>query len=540
MAPWHFERTLSRLRTAPPILPPTDWAAFRQERLASFEKLPKPADPPGDQSSHPVDRFLLAWWARAGVSASATCDDAAFVRRAYLDAIGMTPTEQELRQFLGDGRADKRERLVEALLDDDLAYAEGWMGWWCDLLRNDEQTSIDGLRKPITVWLFAALRENRAYDRMVTELLNPAPGGPDGYLKGINWRGIVNASQLPPVQAAQNVGQVFLATNIKCASCHDHFTRPYLLEDAYGLASFFSEKNLEIYRCDKPTGEVKVPEFLLHDVDLGSVAPDADLPTRLRAVAGMVTDPRNPRFARTMVNRLWKRLMGRGLFEPVDDFDAKPANPELLDWLAWEFMRSGYDLKHMVRLLMTSRAYQLVAVVETADEMRVRDKESPVFTGPPLRRLSSEQFLDSFSRLTGHWPAVDTMRVEVAAGHVRAWRHRVPDALARALGRPNREQVTTVRVEDASMLQMLEMTNGRVMAERLSAGAKALLAEVGGEAPGDALTIVYLRAYAREPSAEERALLEPLLANGHAEARQAAWEDVLWMIVMTPEYQFIR
>src|SRR4029453_13897408 len=133
-----------------------------------------------------------------------------FARRAYLDAIGLPPTEDQLKKFISDTNPKKRGQLVEALLADKLGYAQGWMPWWCDLLRNDEQTDIDGLRKPVTRWLLDALMENSPYDQMVAELLNPGPDGADGYLKGINWRGIVNASQRPPVQAAQNVGQVFL------------------------------------------------------------------------------------------------------------------------------------------------------------------------------------------------------------------------------------------------------------------------------------------------------------------------------------------
>src|SRR5262249_24491852 len=207
--------------------------------------------------------------------------------------------------------------------------AEGWMAWWNDLLRNDEQTAIDGLRKPITVWLYQSLRDNKPMDRFVAELLNPGKDGHEGYLKGVNWRGTVNASQQPAVQAAQNVSQVFLAASLKCASCHNSFINEYKLEQAYGLASFFAPKNLEMHRCDKATGKVVAPKFLLPD--LGEVAADADLPTRHRAVARMVTRPQNPRFARTMVNRVWKKLLGRGLFEPVDDFDGKTPHAALLD-----------------------------------------------------------------------------------------------------------------------------------------------------------------------------------------------------------------
>src|SRR5206468_3678989 len=186
---------------------------------------------------------------------------------------------------------------VDALLADQDAYAEHWMTFWNDLLRNDEQTNIDGLRKPITNWLYASLLENKPLDRFVAELLNPEKDGPDGYLKGVNWRGRVNASQTPPIQAAQNVSQVFLASSLKCASCHDSFINSWKLEQAYGLASFFSPQNLEMHRCDKATGKIVPPKFLF--AGLGNVAATADLETRHRAVAEMVTRPKNQRFAKT-------------------------------------------------------------------------------------------------------------------------------------------------------------------------------------------------------------------------------------------------
>jgi hypothetical protein len=522
--------------------PARDWTPWRRRQRQELAALTPPAEPPGDAAVHPVDRFIAAWWAREQVAPPPVCEDAAFARRAWLDAVGLLPPESDLRAFLSDADPDKRVRLVERLLGDSLAYAQGWMAYWCDLLRNDEQTNIDDLRGSITGWLFPSLVNNQPYDQMVAELLDPGPAGPGGYLKGIRWRGVVNASQTPPMQAAQNVGQVFLGTNVKCASCHDHFTRPYLLEETYGLASFFSETNLEVHRCDKPTGVVAAPAFLIPG--FAKVPPDASLAERHKAISEMVTSPRNPRFARTLVNRLWKRLMGRGLVEPVDDFHARPANAELLDWLAYDFMAHDYDLKHTLRLLMTSRAYALVPVVESSEQARQAAGTPPVFKGPLQRRLSSEQMLDGLAQLTGYWPKVKTMSVEVADPNVRAWRHKVPDALARSLGRPSREQVCTVRVEDPSMLQMLEMTNGKVMAERLVEGAKTLLASPLGREPDSAKVVdaLCLRAYSRPATPAERELLAPLLgpADAPADDRRPGWEDVCWIIVMSPEFQYIH
>src|SRR6185436_13460908 len=151
-------------------------------------------------------------------------DDPTFARRACLDVIGLLPPSKELEKFLADKRVDKRDRLVTQLLGDNRRYAEHWLSFWNDLLRNDYKGAgyIDGGREQISSWLFAALYRNMPYDRFVAELINPTRKSA-GFTKGIVWRGSVNASQVPPMQAAQNISQVFMGVNLKCASCHDSF-----------------------------------------------------------------------------------------------------------------------------------------------------------------------------------------------------------------------------------------------------------------------------------------------------------------------------
>jgi hypothetical protein len=510
------------------------WTGWRARQRAELAALPKPPEPPaGDGPS--IDRFLADHWARHKVTPPAVVDDRTFARRAFLDVIGLLPTPEQLDRFERDRNPDKRRRLVDALLADNEAYAEHWMTFWNDLLRNDEQTNIDGLRKPITAWLYAALRDNKPLDLFVAELLNPGKAGPDGYLKGVNWRGRVNASQMPPIQAAQNVSQVFLASSLKCASCHNSFINEWKLDQAYGLANFFSPANLEVHRCDKATGRVIPPKFLFPG--LGEVPADAGLEERHRAVAQMVTRPKDPRFGRTMVNRLWKRLLGRGLFEPVDNFDGHPPQSALLDWLAFDFMRHDYDAKHVLRQILLSRVYQLPVAKEG------KGKEAPLL-GPAERRLTSEQYLDAVAQVTGYWPKAEVMQVAVANPHVRAWRHRKPDALLTALGRPNREQVCTERNQESTVLQALELVNGEVLAGWLREGAKALLASDLGKEPDPAKVVsaLYLRALGRPANAEEAALAKPLLGSPQdgLEKRRAGWEDGLWVLFMSPEFQFVR
>src|SRR6185437_15195694 len=164
---------------------------------------------------------------------------AQFARRAWLDIQGLLPAPEELRQFVHDRDPDKRRKLAERLLADNTQYAEHWISFWNDLLRNDEGISYyseTASRKSITPWLLASLKSNLPYNQFVEKLLNPtAPSDPDGFLTGVNWRGAVSASQTPALQAAQNTAQIFLGINLKCNSCHDSFISRWKLKDAYSL-----------------------------------------------------------------------------------------------------------------------------------------------------------------------------------------------------------------------------------------------------------------------------------------------------------------
>jgi Protein of unknown function (DUF1553) len=282
-----------------------------------------------------------------------------------------------------------------------------------------------------------------------------------------------------------------------------------------------------------------VPARFLYP-ELGSVDPNADLPTRREAVAHMVTRPSNPRFARVLVNRLWDRLLGRPLAEPIDEIGDADC-PALLDWLAYDFMKHDFDLKHTITLILTSDAYRQTVNPGTAP----KDDNATANIGPVPRRLSAEQFLDSIACLTGHWPhPKDLMNVPLDGDRIRAWRHKRPSALATALGRPNREQVVTKRVQDATVLQALEATNGLTLATLLADGGDALLASPWGQEPdpSQAIDQLSLRAFARPATADERSLLAPLLGRpGDPPAdRKAGLEDVLWMIVNSPEFQIIH
>lgn len=355
-----------------------------------------PAAAPGSGLTNPIDLLLQPYYRTNKVPAAPVVDDRTYARRVYLDLIGMLPTPAELREFLNDGKPGKRVRLAERLLADKQRYAEHWITFWNDALRNDYTGTgyIDGGRLQITGWLYQALVENLPYDRFVAELVNPNRESA-GFTKGIVWRGVVNASQMPHMQAAQNISQVFMGVNLKCASCHDSFINNWKLADSYGMAGIYADQPLEMVRCDKATGKVAPIKFLYPE--LGAIDGSAPKEKRWEQLAALLTSKANGRLPRTMVNRLWAKLLGRGLVEPADEMDNRPWDPNVLDWLASDFVEHGYDVKQVLLRIVTSRAYQLPTASLASERAEF------VFTGPVAKRLSAEQFVDAVSSLTGVW-----------------------------------------------------------------------------------------------------------------------------------------
>ena len=493
--------------------------------------------PPGP--GHPIDRIVGVYYANNKVAPPGPIDDAAFLRRVYLDLIGLLPAPSEIDVFLKDAASDKRERIIRHLLEvENRAYADHWLSFWNDMLRNDYAGTgyIDGGRKQITGWLYNSLLRNKPYDQFARELISPTAES-EGFIKGIKWRGNVNASQVVELQFAQNVSQVFFGANLKCASCHDSFIDNWKLDDAYGLAAIIADKPLEMHRCDKATGKIATPRFLWPE--LGTIDAKATKARRLEQVAELVTHPDNGRFARTIVNRIWQRMMGRGIVHPVDMMANKPWSDNLLDYLAVYLVDQKYDLKKLMAHIATSKTYQSRPAILGKEPIG----EEYVFRGPELRRLSAEQFIDALWMLTRTAPGkadagigaslfADTVPMErrlIRASLVKS------NALMRSLGRPNREQVVTTRPDQLTTLQALDLSNGQALTDLLSRGATTLIKTNSKE--NLLIAEIYQRALCRLPTAAELATARmivgsPMTADGVA--------DLLWIVVMLPEFQLIR
>ena len=518
-APWPTGEQKSIFRVAPleprnPVLPPA---------VAGL--------------TNPVDRFVNVYFQENKVAWQDPVSDRLYIRRVFLDVIGLLPPPNKVAAFMADTRPDKRESLVRELLNRNEDYAQHWLTFWNDALRNDYSGTgyITGGRFDITTWLYNSLKTNKPYNWFVRELVSPTEES-SGFVRGIKWRGTINSSQRVEMQAAQNVAQVFLGLNLKCASCHDSFVSDWKLADAYAFANVFADTLLEINRCDQPTGKIAGRGILFKE--LGEISVDASTEQRLRELADFLVQPKDGRLYRTLVNRIWAQLMGRGIVEPVDVMDNLPWSQDLLDWLAYDFVQNGYDVKKLMFTILTSKTYQMPSVgVKEPDFLTSADY---VFNGMVRRRLTAEQFADAVSvAFNPVYPDTAMMLKRLPESIMQE----IPfpraslvknDPFLTALGRPNRETVSTSRTSQANLLQALELTNGEKFNSSIEQGALKWKAKYP---QSDALIkALYRRALGRNPVSKELAVAEKILGkNPTAEGI----EDLAWAIVLHPEFQLI-
>lgn len=507
-------------------------------RVAALE--PRMPDIPAvvDHRTSPVDRFVSDYFAKHKLSWSAPVDDRTYIRRVYLDAIGLIPPADSVDAFVKDARKNKRERLVRSVLDRNDDYAGHWLSFWNDALRNDYSGTgyITGGRFDITAWLYTSLRDNKPYDQFVKQLISPAKES-KGFIEGIKWRGTVNASQRTEMQAAQNVSQVFLGLNLKCASCHDSFISDWKLEDAYAFANIFADTTLEINRCDKPTGKFAGRKVIFPE--LGDINAEAVTSERLKQLADFLVQPKDGRLSRTLVNRMWAQLLGRGLVEPVDVMDNEPWSQDLLDWLASDFVANGYNLRLLLEKIMTSETYQL-PTVPLGDPAMITSQDF-VFKGMVRRRLTAEQFTDAVSSVIAPiYP--DTLAVRnllppsAIEGTTFSRASLVKnDPYLTALGRPNRETVSTSRSSQANLLQALELTNGTQYNEAIKRGAEAWTKKYRNTT--DLVMELYRNMLGRVPDGAELKVAQQALGE---QPTVEQVQDILWAMTLHPEFQLIN
>jgi hypothetical protein len=474
--------------------------------------------------------------AALGLEASGPCTDAEFVRRAYLDVIGLLPRPEEARAFLWSQERDKRQRLIEALLSRP-EYVDFWSLKWGDLLRNSRRALGDKGMYAFQRWLRTSVAENKGWDRIARELLLSEGSGYE--IGPANYYRVART----PEELAETTSQVFLGVRIQCARCHNHPFEKWTQNQYYQMAAFFARvkakegerpEETEVYLA--ATGEVSHPKTRK------SMAPTAldatPVPSdfqgdRREPLVDWLTSPENPFFAHILVNRIWRHFMGRGLVEPVDDLRATnpPSNAALFDWLAKDFVQHGYDLKHLIRTITQSQTYQRSARPTAAN---VRDTR--YYSHYPFKRLGAEQLLDALVAATGVPEKFEGVPLGTRAEQLPD--PNVSSYFLDVFGRPAR-QITCEceRSEEASLAQVLHLMNSAGMNDRLTSKRGRVAALLATDrSPRQIVDELYLATVSRFPSPEEsRAGIQTLT---DAQERQRASEDLLWALMNTREFLF--
>ena len=484
-----------------------------------------------------IDDAVYTKLKKLRLTPSGICDDATFLRRAYLDIIGELPAPSDVGKFLADSSADKRSRLVDQLLDRK-EFKELWVMKWAELL---EIRSHDNAVYPKTAlvyfeWLRNQMLAGQPLDKIVRDLLTSS--GSTLRDPAVNYFEMEPDSQ----KLAENTAQVFLGMRIQCSQCHNHPFDRWTLNDYYGFESFFAQVGRkpgddprETVIFDRNEGEVKHPVtgVVMRPKFLGGDIPDIKPgESRREVLAKWLTSPDNPYFARNIANIVWAHFMGRGIVEPVDDMRiSNPAsNPELLDALAAKLVDYQYDFKKLVRDICLSRTYQLDT---RANDTNATDDRN--FAKASIRRIRAEVLLDCISEVTDtqdKFPGLPrgATAVEIPDGNTS-------DYFLTTFGRASRSTVCSCDVKvDPNLSQALHLLNGDTVENKIERGGvvKSLLKK--GDTPDQVIDDLYLRCLSREPTADEVAELRKFFKPGLT--TEPVLNDVFWSLLNAKEFVF--
>jgi hypothetical protein len=565
------------------------------------EVMPAKGDrlPPGDVAL--LERWIqggAAWpdFSRDSLHVTGPADDLTFLRRVTLDTVGVIPAEAEIAAFVADRAPDRRTRVIDRLLADS-RWADHQMGYWLDVLAENPNLINPTLNNtgPFRWWIYESLRDNKPFDLFVTELLrlegSERFGGPAGF-------GVATQNDVPLAAKGIIVSSAFLGVEMKCARCHDAPTHVSKQKELFQLAAMMQAKPLKVPATSSvpldhlrlggrepmievtlPPGSTVEPEWPFRQFcDEATAANIAEDPENSRdRLAALITAPQNERFAQVIANRVWQRLMGRGIVAAIGDWEKDtPSHPELLRWLGREFVRSGYDLKAITRLILTSHAYQ------RASDPRLEDT-GPLFAAPAPRRIEAEQLIDSLFAATGKPFALEPVNLDVDSVRTidnaldlgrasRAWmlastsneRDRPSLMLPRLQAvaevmevfgwRGARPDASSgIRENDANVLQPALLSNGTMMLwlTRLSDDHGLTAIALENQSVEQFVDRLFLRLLTRRPSSDEKTFYVAALRPGfggrivtrHVPERQALHgyqKYVAWSNHMKSEANTLR
>jgi len=502
-----------------------------------FITLPKgqPFAWPNVPENNYIDKLVHDKLKKLRIEPSGLCDDTTFARRVFLDITGLLPTPDELARFLISTLANKRELLVDELLERK-EFTEMWVLKWAELLqmRSDNQVSRKAMMQYFG-WLQEKIGKNTPTNEWVRELLS-ANGGTFKN-PATNYYQI----ERDIVKVTENAAQVFMGMRIQCAQCHNHPFDRWTMDDYYGFASFFTqigrkgtEDQREIIVFNNNGGELNHPVRgkPMKPKFLGGAEPDLAGKDRRQVLADWLASPENPYFAKNLANIVWSHFFGQGIINETDDVRiSNPAsNQELLDEMAKRFTDYKYDFKKLVKDICASRTYQLASQPAKSNEADTRN-----FARGPIRRIRAETMLDIITQATdtkNKFPGLPlgARAVQIGDGTISTY-------FLTTFGRPMRDTVCSCEVRlEPTLSQSLHLMNGETVAGKISAGN--LVGKMLQEKKPANLIIetIFLRALSRAPRPEEMTkLLAAVEANPN---KQQALEDVFWAVMNSREFMF--
>jgi len=508
---------------------------------------PAPVHFPTLEANNRIDELVYAKLKAMGIPPSEVASDEAFLRRVSLDTTGLLPTPDASRAFLTSTDPSKRATLIDRLLDSP-EFADFQSLKWGDLLRIKSEYPVRIWPKAVAAyyqWVHDSIAHNKPYDQFARELLTAT---------GSNFRvGPANFVRAVQNKDARSLGEtaalVFMGARIGCARCHAHTVESWTLDDDLSIGAFFARVNY------KSTGEWK-EEIVYPDYKLTLRDPRTRQPVAPRLpgaalvqpgpeedprvqFAAWLTAPENPWFARNIVNRIWFWLLGRGIIHEPDDLRPTnpPTNPELLAFLEHELLTHHYDLKHIYRLILNSRTYQL-----SSDTNQWNAHDIAHFSHYSVRRLTAEQMLDAVSQFTetnekfrsiipepfSNWPA-DYRATQISDGNTEC-------SFLDLFGRPPRDTpYEGERNIDLTLRQTLYFLNSEQLEGKLTSSPR--LKRLSASDDVTVLEDIYLSTLSRFPTSEERRRILDYLA-AHKSARAQAIQDIAWAILNSKEFEF--
>jgi Protein of unknown function (DUF1549)/Protein of unknown function (DUF1553)/Bacterial Ig-like domain (group 2) len=503
-----------------------------------------------------VDEHVFAKLAELKIEPSDLCTDAEFVRRVWLDAAGTLPTPERVKAFLASREPDKRAKLIDEVLASP-EFTDYWALQLGDLFQNRKERDHDvrgvkGVRQ-FHSWIRKQVAESRPWDAIARDVLLAKGSTTDSPAVGYYVVTVGEHRHAEQSEVGESVAQAFLGTRIGCAKCHNHPLERYTQDDFYHFAAFFSRVKLDrkeskmggatALRVSHPdananknpvgtsqprTGQFLKPQPL--DRSIANVQPTDD--PREMLVAWM-TDPTNAYFSGAMVNRVWKHYLGVGLVEPVDDLRATnpPTVPKLWDALKTEFVEKKFDLRHLMKLVLNSRTYQLSSATRPANE-----SDAKFYSHYYARRLPAEVLHDAIGDATGVPERLDGYPYGIRA--VQVADPNLNSSFLRMFGRSDR--VTACACErggDVTLPQLLHLQNNEALQSRITTAAGWVYSTLAKE-KDDAAVVdgIFLRTLSRLPRDDERAAVTKLLGEG--EKRHDVFSDLMWALLNSKEFAF--